>query len=99
MTPDLGPVPSEFFLSQLSPLEYEPKGTRRKASRRHTALDVHGHQELTVTRMEVRWSVITIIHFDRNAEEPAEYGHCEWVPVAIPIFVTDPLRASSNHCS
>lgn len=92
MTPDLGPASLEFFLSQLSPLEHEPKGTRRKAPRRHTALDLHDDQELAITRVEVRRGVITIIHFDRTAEEPAEYGHTPNVPVAILTSVTDPPR-------
>ena len=98
MTPDLGPVPSEFFLSQLSPLEHEPKGTRRKTPRCNTALDLHDDQELAVTRVEMRRGVITIIHFDRNAEEAADHGHGVNVPGAGASSVTDPFHREAIHC-
>jgi hypothetical protein len=49
--------------------------------------------------VEMRRGVITIIHFDRNAEETTDDGHAKRVPSVIAISTTDPLRASSIHCT
>src|SRR5262249_22173011 len=69
------PVGHDLEPVQMVPLHHESQGPGRKPPFDRTRTDVHLDLELRVSRVEVRWRVIVVVHEDPDSEEATDLGH------------------------
>ena len=60
---------------QLAPLMDVRQGATRQAAIHPTSLDLDRYLKVAIDRMEMCWTVLTVIHGDHDTEEPTKLGH------------------------
>ncbi len=69
------PVLDQLILMENIPLDYRRQCSPRKPSRDNTAIDLDRDFMLPILGMEMRRSVVTVVHPDYNSEETADFRH------------------------
>jgi hypothetical protein len=57
------------------PIEHQAQGPSREMTFNNSQIDLDRHFVFALLGVEVRWTVVAVVHHDHDPKEPAEFWH------------------------